>query len=572
MTTNIKDYNTTQADNTTLNTINVAEGMLPSSLNNAIRALMKNTRDWFNDSQWVEYGDGSGAATYAYVSATSFTVAGSDVTSQYHTGRRIKITAPTPGTIYGTIASSSFSTNTTVNVTWDSGSLSSEALTNVYIGAISKNNNSLPTGISATNIADGTVSDTEFQYINTLSSNAQTQLDAKASTITGAASTIVSSDLTASRAVQSNGSGKVEVSSVTSTELGYVSGVTSAIQTQFSGKQATITGGATTITSSDLTASKALASDASGKVAVTSVTDTELGYVSGVTSAIQTQLDAKQPLDAQLTDIAGLTPTDSNFIVGDGSNFTTETGATARTSLGLGSVATQAANSIAITGGSITGMVAPSAGSDVANKTYVDELVAGLKTRIICRSATTANISLATDLQNGDTLDGVTLATDDRVLVKNQTTNTENGIYVVVASGTASRDPDFDTVAELAGQLTIIKEGTTNADTLWLCTTDSGTIGSATITFTQIFPSSGGTVTSVAVADAGASEFTITGSPITGSGTINLAIDSIGAAKIANGTVSDTEFQYINSLSSNAQDQLDTKASAGFSIAMSVAL
>ena len=572
MTTNIKDYNTTQADNTTLNTINVAEGMLPSSLNNAIRALMKNTRDWFNDSQWVEYGDGSGAATYAYVSATSFTVAGSDVTSQYHTGRRIKITAPTPGTIYGTIASSSFSTDTTVNVTWDSGSLSSEALTNVYIGAISKNNNSLPTGISATNIADGTVSDTEFQYINTLSSNAQTQLDAKASTITGAASTIVSSDLTASRAVQSNGSGKVEVSSVTSTELGYVSGVTSAIQTQFSGKQATITGGATTITSSDLTASKALASDASGKVAVTSVTDTELGYVSGVTSAIQTQLDAKQPLDAQLTDIAGLTPTDSNFIVGDGSNFTTETGATARTSLGLGSVATQAANSIAITGGSITGMVAPSAGSDVANKTYVDELVAGLKTRIICRSATTANISLATDLQNGDTLDGVTLATDDRVLVKNQTTNTENGIYVVVASGTASRDPDFDTVAELAGQLTIIKEGTTNADTLWLCTTDSGTIGSATITFTQIFPSSGGTVTSVAVADAGASEFTITGSPITGSGTINLAIDSIGAAKIANGTVSDTEFQYINSLSSNAQDQLDTKASAGFSIAMSVAL
>ena len=51
-----------------------------------------------------------------------------------------------------------------------------------------------------------------------------------------------------------------------------------------------------------------------------------------------------------------------------------------------------------------------------------------------------------------------------------------------------------------------------------------------------------------------------------------MAIDSIGAAKIANGTVSDTEFQYINSLSSNAQDQLDTKASAGFSIAMSVAL
>ena len=54
MPTNIKDYSTTQASNTTLNSISVAEGMLPSNLNNAIRALMKNTRDWFNDAQWIE--------------------------------------------------------------------------------------------------------------------------------------------------------------------------------------------------------------------------------------------------------------------------------------------------------------------------------------------------------------------------------------------------------------------------------------------------------------------------------------------------------------------------------------
>ena len=543
MTTNIKDYSTTQADNTSLNTINVAEGMLPSNLNNALRALMKNTRDWFNDSQWVQYGDGNASVTYAYASATSFTIAGVDVTSQYHTGRRIKLTAPTPSTIYGTISSSSFSTNTTVNVTWDSGSLSSEAITYVYLGALSKTNTSLPTGISATNIANGTVTDTEFQYINTLSSNAQTQLDAKAATITGAATTIVSSDLTASRAVQSNGAGKVAVSSVTSTELGYVSGVTSAIQTQL---------GTKLVAASDLS-----------DVASASTSRTNLGL------AIGTNVQA---YDAGLADIAGLSTTDSNFIVGSGSNWVAETGATARTSLGLASMAIQAASGVAISGGTITGLGSPSAGSDAATKTYVDNLVTGLKTRIICRSATTANISLATDLENGDTLDGVTLATDDKVLVKNQTTTSQNGIYVVVASGTASRDPDFNTVAELAGQLTIIKEGTTNADTMWLCTTDSGTIGVASITFTQIFPSAGGTVTSVAVADAGASEFTITGSPITSSGTINLAIDSIGAAKIANGTVSDTEFQYINSLSSNAQDQLDTKASAGFSIAMSVAL
>lgn len=65
--------------------------------------------------------------------------------------------------------------------------------------------------------------------------------------------------------------------------------------TALAAKQDTITGAATTITSSNLTASRALASDGSGKVAVSSVTSTELGYLSGVTSAIQTQLSGKAP-------------------------------------------------------------------------------------------------------------------------------------------------------------------------------------------------------------------------------------------------------------------------------------
>jgi hypothetical protein len=151
--------------------------------------------------------------------------------------------------------------------------------------------------------------------------------------------------------------------------------------------------------------------------------------------------------------------------------------------------------------------------------------------------ATTANISFATDLQNGDTLDGITLATSDRVLVKDQSTDTENGIYLVVASGTASRDSEYDTVAELAGQLQLIKQGTSNADSMWLCTTDSGSIGSASITYSQVFPTSGGTVTSIAVSDSGSSEFTITGSPITAAGTITLAVDAIAPSKITGGVV-----------------------------------
>ncbi len=154
-------------------------------------------------------------------------------------------------------------------------------------------NAKVATGIDAAKIADGSVSNAEFQYIGGLTSDAQTQIDAKQATITGAATTITTSNLTASRAVISNATGKVAVSATTDTELGYLSGVTSAIQTQIDSKQATITGGATSIVSSNLTASRALASDGSGKVAVSSVTSTELGYLSGVTSAIQTQIDTK---------------------------------------------------------------------------------------------------------------------------------------------------------------------------------------------------------------------------------------------------------------------------------------
>jgi hypothetical protein len=527
MATNIKDYSTTQASNTSLNSIFVGEGMLPSNLNNAIRALMKNTRDWFNDAEWIEYGDGSGAYTSAYVSGTSFTIAGADVTSVYHAGRRVKVIAPTPGTIYGTISSSSFSTDTTVNVTWDSGSLSSEAITNIFIGILSKTNNSIPTelitdaqvatgaNINAAKLGTGVVDNTEFNYLNGVTSNIQTQLDAKQATITGGATTITSSDLTVSRALESNGSGKVAVSSVTSTELGYVSGVTSALQTQIDGKQATITGAATSITSSDLTSNKALTSDGSGKVAASSVTSTELGYLSGTTSAVQTQLDAKLVKANNLSDVTSTS--------------------TARTNLGLGTIATQAASNVAITGGTITGMPSPSSGTDVTTKTYVDDLVAGLKTRIITRVATTANINLSTDLENGDTLDGITLVTGNKILVKDQTNQTQNGIYIVPASGAASRDPDFDTVAELAGQLVIVQEGSTNADKIYLCTTDnSGSIGSVNITFSQVQPSFTGTVTSVAVADAGSSEISVSGSPITTSGTITLGVNSIDVTKITN--------------------------------------
>ena len=90
---------------------------------------------------------------------------------------------------------------------------------------------------------------------------------------------------------------------LTTTELNYVNGVTSAIQTQLNGKEPTITGAATTITSSNLTKNRAVISNNSGKVAVSDTTSTELGYVHGVTSAIQTQLNGKEATISDLETI-----------------------------------------------------------------------------------------------------------------------------------------------------------------------------------------------------------------------------------------------------------------------------
>ena len=537
----IKDYSTTQANNTDLNGISTAEGMLPSNLNNAIRALMKNTRDWYNDSQWVEYGDGSGAYTAAYASATSFTIAGVDVTSFYHADRRIKVIAPTPGTIYGTISSSSFSTNTTVNVTWDSGNLSNEAITNVFVAALSKTNTSIPGGVIGTaQLADGSVTTAKIaadavngDKIADDSIDSEHYVDGSIDTQHIADSQITNAKM-AANSVDSDQyvDGSIDTvhiadSQITNAKMAansvdsdqYVDG---SIDTAHIGDSQVTTDKIAdsnitsakildgTIVNADINASAAI--DAT-KIHDGTISNTEFGYLNGVTSAIQTQIDSKLTASSNLSDVSSAS--------------------TARTNLGLGTIATQDANNVSVSGGSITGLGDPSVSSEAATKNYVDQAVAGLRTRVIAEAATTANIDLTADLQNGDTLDGVTLVTGDRVLVKDQTDATENGLYIVVASGTASRDPQFDTIAELSGQMIVVNQGTANDNKIFLCTTDSdATIGVSNITYTQVTPANVGTVTSVGVADSGSSEFTVTGSPITSSGTINLEVNAIDNSKI----------------------------------------
>ena len=127
----------------------------------------------------------------------------------------------------------------------------------------------------------------------------------------------------------------------------------------------------------------------------------------------------------------------------------------------------------------------PAADLDAANKAYVDAARTGLDVKASVRAATTAALTLASDLENTDTLDGVTLATGDRVLVKNQGTGAENGIYIVAASGAPSRATDADSNTEMTpGMFTFVEEGTTNADSGWVMTNDGAiTVGTTALVF-----------------------------------------------------------------------------------------
>ena len=121
----------------------------------------------------------------------------------------------------------------------------------------------------------------------------------------------------------------------------------------------------------------------------------------------------------------------------------------------------------------------------LVTKEYADSIKQSLDVKQSVRAATTANITIATALNNGDTIDGVTLATGDRVLVKDQSTGSENGIYVVGA--TPARSDDADTSADVtAGMFVFVTEGTANGDNGFILTTnDTITLGTTSLSFTQ---------------------------------------------------------------------------------------
>lgn len=142
-------------------------------------------------------------------------------------------------------------------------------------------------------------------------------------------------------------------------------------------------------------------------------------------------------------------------------------------------------NGIDVNSQRILAVASPSASTDAVNKAYVDSALDGLRWKIPVRAASTANAALATAYENGDTLDGVALATGDRILLKDQTTQTENGIYTVNVSGAPTRASDSDSTAELHSATVFVTSGTVNADRAYTQTTDNPTVGSSNLVFVQ---------------------------------------------------------------------------------------
>ena len=591
----ISTWSTTADDNNAAVPNGWAESMLPSGVNNTAREGMAQTRVVWNDKEWFEVGDGSGTTVVTRTGNTTVTIP-TDVTSTHHVGRRVKIIGSNSGTIFTHISASSYSSpNTTI--TFASGTISaSDSTISLYLGSpyvnpsvsivdednMASNSAVLPPSQQSVKAyVDSTVTAQDLDFAGSSGSGA-VDLDSQTFTIaagegidttaSGQTLTVAGEDATTSnKGIASFSSDNFAVSSgaVTIKDGGVANAELVNDSVNFGGITVALGGSDTTpalnltdasnYPTSSLTGTIANSQLATGidatKIADGSVTSTEFQYINTLSSNAQDQLTAKLVKASNLSDVASAT--------------------TSRSNLGLGTISTQASNSVSISGGSITGMGTPSNNTDVANKSYVDQAIAGLRNRTVAECASTANVNISNGLEAGDTIDGVTLVASDRVLLKNQSNATENGLYLAVANGAgaASRDPEHDTIAELSGGMITVNQGSANDNKIFLCTTDSdGSIGSTNITYTQVTPSNTGTVESVGITQSG-SEFTIGNTPITSTGNITLNVNRISSTKIgANGNVSDTEFGYLENVSSDIQTQLNAKATAGFALAMAVAL
>jgi len=333
-------------------------------------------------------------------------------------------------------------------------------------------------------------------YLTFKSSNSAEQIITHKQLKVSDAYTLPTSDGSNGQALITNGSGSVAFTTISTTlTVGASSGsdvsvslVTDDLQfTAGEGIDTTVSDSGTTTTitiaAEDATDSnKGIASFSTDNFAVSSgaVTIKDGGVANAeLANSAVTVGSTSISLGASATTISGVQQLNVDNLRLDGNEISSTN------TDGNVSINPNGAGTVDVNTSKIVNVTDPTSAQDAATKAYVDSVKQALDIKDSVRVATTANITIATALNNGDTLDGVTLADGDRVLVKDQSTASENGIYVV--SSSPARSTDANTSAKVtSGLFTFVEEGTTNGDNGFVLTTnDTITLDTTNLTFTQ---------------------------------------------------------------------------------------